>query len=134
MSITQLRTAIATNLATIPGLRTSATIPDAPNPPIALVEPTTIQFDTVMNRGLDLYNFKVTVIVGRVSDRSSQNNLDAYCSGSGTYSVKSAIESDRTLGGKANDLRVTGLSSYGSITIADVTYLAAEFAVQVYAN
>jgi hypothetical protein len=108
-------------------------VPDNPNPPIALVEPTTVQFDTVMGRGLDAYNFKVTVIVGRASERSAQNSLDAYCSGSGSASVKSAIESDKTLGGKANDLRVTGLSSYGSITIADVTYLAADFAVVVYA-
>ena len=133
MTISELRSGIATNLATISGLRTSSTVPDNPNPPIALVEPMTVQFDTAMGRSLDQYNFKVTVIVGRASERTSQNSLDAYCSGSGASSVKRAIESDRTLGGKANDLRVTGLSSYGSITIADVTYLAAEFAVVVYA-
>ena len=133
MTISELRSGIATNLATISGLRTSSTVPDNPNPPIALVEPMTVQFDTAMGRSLDQYNFKVTVIVGRASERTSQNSLDAYCSGSGSSSVKGAIESDRTLGGKANDLRVTGLSSYGSITIADVTYLAAEFAVVVYA-
>ena len=34
-SITELRTGIATNLATISGLRTSANLPDMPNPPIA---------------------------------------------------------------------------------------------------
>jgi hypothetical protein len=132
MAISDLRSGIAKNLATIPGLRTNALVPDNPTPPIAVVEPLVVNFDKTMGRGLDEYQFKVTVIVGRVSERNGQNTLDAYCSGSGTYSVKSAIESDRTLGGKANDLRVTGLTSYGSLTIGDSTFLAAEFAVTVY--
>lgn len=134
MTISELRTGLATNLATISGLRTSSFIPDNINPPIALVEPVSVSFDTVMARGLDEYSFKVTVVAGRASERAGQSLMDGYCSGSGSSSVKGAIESDRTLGGKANDLRVTGLSSYGSITIGDVTYLAAEFAVTVYAN
>jgi hypothetical protein len=87
-----------------------------------------------MGRGLDEFTFKVTLLVGRADVRTAQRSLDAYCSSSGTSSVKSAIESDRTLGGKANDLRVTALSTYGSVTIADTTYLAAEFAVTVYSN
>jgi hypothetical protein len=132
MAISDLRSGIAKNLGTIPGLRTNALVSDNPTPPIAVVEPLVVNFDKTMGRGLDEYQFKVTVIVGRVSERNGQNTLDAYCSGSGTYSVKSAIESDRTLGGKANDLRVTGLTSYGSLTIGDSTFLAAEFAVTVY--
>jgi hypothetical protein len=73
------------------------------------------------------------VIVGRVDERMAQNKLDAYCSGSGTQSIKAAIQSNRTLGGKAFDCRVTSLRSYNQISVADVTYLAAEFVVQVYA-
>jgi hypothetical protein len=134
MSISDLRTGLATNLATISGLRTSALVIENPNPPIAVIEPLGINFDTIMARGLDEYSFKVTVIVGRASERAAQNLIDSYCSSSGSASVKGAIESDRTLGGKANDLRVTALNSYGSITIGDVPYLAAEFAVTVYAN
>ena len=37
-SIAELRTGIATNLGTIPGLRTSEFIPDNPSPPIAIVQ------------------------------------------------------------------------------------------------
>jgi len=132
--ITDLRDGIATNLATIPGLRTKAYVPDTFSAPMAVVEPLTVNFDTTMGRGLDEFNFKVTVLVSRVSDRVSQASLDAYCSSSGSASVKSAIESDRTLGGKANDLRVTGITTYGGLTIGDTTYLAAEFAVKVFAN
>jgi hypothetical protein len=133
-TVSEIRSGIATNLATISGLRTNSIVPDTVTPPIAIVEPTGITFDQSMARGLDQLNFKVTVIVGRASERSGQNSIDAFCSSSGSSSVKRAIESDRTLGGKANDLRVTGLNSYGSITIGDTPYLAAEFAVIVYAN
>jgi hypothetical protein len=37
-SIAELRTALAANVGTIAGLRTSEFIPDNPNPPIAIVQ------------------------------------------------------------------------------------------------
>lgn len=133
-SISDLRTGIATNLATISGLRTSATIPDSINPPIAVVMPNTITYDTAFARsGGDEYEFLVMVIVGRVDERTAQNRLDGYCSGTGASSVKAAIESDKTLGGKAFSLRVTSLRNYNQVTVGDVTYLSGEFVVQVFA-
>jgi hypothetical protein len=133
-TVSELRSGIATTLAGITGLRTSAFVPDTISPPIAIVEPNSIKFDISMGRGLDEFGFKVTVIVGRATDRTAQANIDAFCSSSGSSSIKQVLESNRTLGGKCNDLRVTGLNSYGSIQIADTPYLAAEFAVIVYAN
>lgn len=133
-TLSELRTGLATNLGTISGLRTSSFVPDTVAPPIAIVEPASIKFDVSMGRGLDEFSFKVTVIVGRATDRAAQATIDSFCSSAGSSSVKRAIESDRTLGGKCNDLRVTNLSSYGSIQIGDTPYLAAEFAVTVYAN
>lgn len=133
-TLSELRTGIATNLATISGLRTSATIPDQVTPPIAVVMPNTITYDTSFSRaGGDEYEFIVMVIVGRVDERTAQNRLDAYCSGSGASSVKLAIESDKTLGGKAFDCRVTNLRNYNQVTVGDTTYLSGEFVVQVYA-
>lgn len=130
----ELRAGIATNLATIDGLRTSATIPDQVTPPIAVVMPNQITYDTSFSRaGGDEYEFIVMVIVGRVDERSAQNRLDAYCSGSGASSVKLAIEKDKTLGGKAFDCRVTTLRNYNQVTVGDTTYLSGEFVVQVYA-
>lgn len=133
-SISDLRNGIATNLATIAGLRTSATVPDSVNPPIAVVMPNTITYDTAFARtGGDEYEFLVMVIVGRVDERTAQTRLDGYCSGTGASSVKAAIESDKTLGGKAFSLRVTSLRNYNQVTVGDVTYLSGEFVVQVYA-
>jgi hypothetical protein len=133
-NVSELRTGIAANLATVPGLRTAATVPDQINPPIAVVMPSSITYDLAFARsGGDEYEFSVMVIVGRVDERMAQNKLDAYCSGTGVQSIKAAIESNRTLGGEAFDCRVTSLRSYNQVSVADVTYLAAEFAVQVYA-
>ena len=133
-SITDLRNGIANNLTGIDGLRTSSTVPDSINPPIAVVMPSRITYDTAFARtGGDEYEFIVMVIVGRVDERNAQNRLDAYCSGSGANSVKTAIESDKTLGGKAFSLRVTSLRQYNQVTVGDIIYLSGEFVVQVYA-
>jgi hypothetical protein len=133
-SIGELRDGIATNLATITGLRTSDTMPDNPSPPIAVVSLSSVEYDQTFQRGMTLYTFDVTVIVSRADARNAQNYLDTYCSSTGANSVKLAIESDKTLNGKAFDLRVTQLSSYGSLTVNDTTYLAAEFSISCYAS
>ena len=132
-TVSTIRIGLATNLATITGLRTSATMPDAINPPIAIVVPEGITFDSAMARGMDEYSFTIMVIVGRADARTSQGKVDDFCNPTGAGSVKTAIESDRTLGGAAQTLRVTEMRSYTSITAGDVVYLAAEFAVTVYA-
>ena len=131
--ITEIRQGIATNLMTIPGLRSSAEIPDNPTPPIGIVNMESVEYDGAFNGGLVTYNFVVTLIVGRAAERQMQQNLDAYCSPTGSQSVKAAIESDKTLSGEVYDLRVERATSIGSITINDQTYLAAEFTVTVFA-
>jgi hypothetical protein len=132
--ISELRTGLANNLATISGLRTTPTIPDNPSPPIAVILPQGVEYDNTFGRGMNTYTFAVTVIVGRVSERSGQNALDAYVSSTGSASIKLAIESDKTLNGKAFDLRVTDSRNYGELTVGEVTYLSAEFTVLCYAN
>lgn len=133
-TLSAMRTGIATNLATISGLRTAATMPDQPNPPIAVVMPQSVSYDTAFGRGLDTYEFAVLVVVGRVDERTAQNLLDGYCNPTGATSIKTAIESDRTLGGEVQDLRVTDMRNYSSIPVGEVTYLAAEFVVSVFAT
>lgn len=133
MSISLIRQALATNLATISGLRTAAEVPDLPNPPIAIVALRSVTYDGAFNKGMTNYNFAVTVIVGRAAEREAQRRLDAYIS-TGATSIKGAVESDSTLGGNAFDCRVVSMDSVGSLSISDTTYLAADFTVAVIAN
>jgi hypothetical protein len=132
--IGELRSGIATNLATITGLRTAPTIPANVNPPFAIVAPTSADYHQSFRNGMTNYNFTITLVVGLASERTAQNSLDAYCSPTGSSSIRGAIESDRTLSGKAFDCVVSGMRNYGSIQIGDNTYLAAEFDLVVQAD
>jgi hypothetical protein len=133
-SISELRAGIKTNLATISGLRVSDFQPDNINPPVAIVFPIGVNYDETFQRGMQTYTFSVQVIVGRQSERSGQNSIDAYCSSTGTSSIKLAIESNKTLGGKAFDTRVTDMRNYGELLVGEVNYLSAEFVVLCYAD
>lgn len=133
MSIAAIRAGLGANLATIRGLRVAETVPDQVNPPVAVIALSSVAYDGALAGGLTTYSFTVTVIVGRISERTAQRTLDAYIS-PGVGSIKTAVESDRSLGGSAFDCRVEALSSVGSVTIGEVTYLAADFVVTVYGN
>jgi len=132
--VSELRDGLKANLATIAGLRTTDTVPDNPNPPMAIVLPQSVQYDNAFQRGMTTYTFSVVVIVNRVSERTGQNSLDAWVSSTGASSVKLAIESDKTLNGKAFDVRVTDVRNYGDITIGEINYFSAEFVVLCYAD
>ena len=132
--ISTIRDGIATNLATITGLRTAAQIPDQPNPPIAMVQLQRIAFDGAFKGGMTTYEFGVSVIVGRVAEREAGRRLDAYASSTGVSSVKRAIESNKTLSGVVYDLRVSEMQNIGAVLLGEATYLAADFAVTVFAD
>jgi len=130
-SMDALRDGIATRLATVNGLRVSATYLDAPRPPVAMVLPDRIEYDLDGSRGADQFFFTVSLLVGRADDRAAQRNIDDYVVG--TNSVKKAIEADRTLGGAADTCRVTEMRNYGQVSVGDVVYLGVEFEVEVVA-
>jgi hypothetical protein len=133
VSIAEIRAGLAANIATISGLRVSAEIPDNPSPPIAVIALNNVSYDLDFNRGMTLYNFTVTLIVGRVAERDAQRKLDAYA-GNGERSIKTAVQSDRQLGGAAFDVRLSEMSTIGALNLGEQVYLAADFAVQVYAE
>jgi len=128
----EIRTGLAARLATIAGLRASATLPDQINPPVAVVRPVVVNYDLNANNGLTQYTMVVTVVVSRADGRSAQNALDAYIAPTGSTSVKAAIEADRTLGGKVQTCRVTSVTNYQLDDTLEVPFLAVDFTVEVY--
>ena len=132
MTISAMRTALATNLGTISGIRTYADIPDNPAMPAAVVQLSSVSYDKAFQNGMTEYNFIITAIFGRIATATAQRNIDALIS-TGDRSLKAAVESDRTLNGEAYDLRVTEMTDLSSVTIGDITYLSADFAVTVFA-
>jgi len=132
-SISELRAGLATNLKTIRGLRVVETLPDVVNPPMAMIGLSKVQYNQQNQRSMSLYTFQVTVVVGRVSERTAQKALDVLVA-PGAGSVKYAIEVDKTLGGKAFDVFVPELSNIGAVSVNGIDYFSAEFSVQVYAS
>lgn len=130
-ALSDIRAGIATNLATISGLRVSDELLDNPQPPVAMVALNNIEYHQDMRLGAK-YNFTVQVIVGRASERHAQRALDLYVNPEGSSSVKVAVELDRTLGGVVDDVVVESMPNVGSIQLNDTTYLAADFLVAVY--
>ena len=133
MSIADMRAGIAKNLRdNVPGLRVSETIPDSPSPPVAIISLDTVNYDQTFQRGMTEYLFVVSVLAGRVSERNAQRRLDSYID-PGSATVKTAIESDKSLGGKVFDVRVSEMSNIGAVNLGETVYLGADFSVQVYA-
>jgi len=131
MNPSQVRDGLKTRLQTITGLRVYDLIPETPTPPCAVVGPLDFTFDIDNARGLDQANVDIYVIVQRFSDRAGQDKLDAYLAGSGSSSIKTAIEGDRTLGGTVNTLRVTGAES-GTYTSQDNLFLSYRYRLTIW--
>ena len=131
MIISQIRDGIKKNLSSIDGLRTYDIVPDVIVPPCVVVGQLDFTFDLNNARGLDQANLDVFVIVQRFSERAAQDKLDKYLAGSGDFSIKAAIESDRTLGGACDTLRVTTAES-GTYQMGDIDYLSYRYRLTVW--
>jgi hypothetical protein len=129
--ISDIREGIKTNLSSIDGLRCYDLVPDVIVPPCVVVGQLDFTFDLNNGRGLDQANLDVFVIVQRFSERTGQDKLDKYLAGSGDSSIKAAIESDRTLGGACNTLRVTSAES-GTYQTGDIDYLSYRYRLTVW--
>jgi hypothetical protein len=128
---TQVRSGLKANLEAIKGMRVYELIPTPAIAPAAIVGQLDFTFDLNNARGLDQANLDVVVLVGRFSERAAQNDLDKYLAGSGAYSIKAAIESDRTLGGACDTLRVTSAEA-GTYLSGDIEFLSYRYRVTIY--
>lgn len=81
-------------------------------PFIEIMGPDEINYDIAMQRGGDSTSMIVRAFVSANLDMGAQIFLDKMLASSGNTSVKEAIESDTTLGGACDDLRVTRCSGY----------------------
>lgn len=130
MTPSAVRDGLKTRLATITGLRTYDIIPDGLALPAAVVGLLSLDFDMSMQRNLDSGDIEVMVIVGRMSERAAQDKLDAYLAGSGSGSIKAAIEGDTTLGGSVQTCRVLSASPT-TITVSGAEMLCYRYQIEV---
>jgi len=134
MAITNIpgvRDALKANLQTITNLRVYDLIPDVIVPPCAVVGQLDFTFDIDNQRGLDQASVDVYVIVQRISERTGQDKLDLLLAGSGNTSIKTAIESDRSLGGLVNTLRVISADS-GTYVSGEQSFLSYRYNLTIW--
>jgi hypothetical protein len=112
-TLADIRTGLADALAAIPGVQSSPYPLSAPTPPCFFVQPAEVNYDETLGRGYDRWLFTITGLVSAGSgDIGAHMNLDRWLAPSGAESVKAALETDATLGGHVEDLRVLTASGY----------------------
>jgi len=131
-SLSSIRSGLSTRLATISGMSVYSFVPDSIEPPTAVVGVmSSVDYDSTMSRGSDSYEIPLYLYVSRVDAELSQDSLDEFLAGSGSSSIKQAIEGDSTLGGVVSSARVVEASNYGVYTINSIDYLGVEFSVEI---
>ncbi len=134
-TLADIREGLRVNLSSIPGANVSAYVRSNPQLPQIWVLPHTdepAEYHRAMHDGGDEWPMLVQAFVGTVSDEVAQRNLDEFLASSGDRSVKAAIESDKTLGGAAEDVVVQRCSGYREYARPDgSTALGAEWTVLV---
>lgn len=126
-----IRLGLAANLGVLPDLQVSPYVLSSPSPPSAEIVPASINYDQSFQRGGDQWTFTVRVFIGSAADRGAQVRLDQMLASEGPLSVKEALESDCTLKGAVNDLRVTTCTGYRQYGDANPV-LGCEWEVVVY--
>lgn len=134
-TIAEIRQGIADNLADAFGadVQTSAYELEQVFPPsIMVVAVDRVNFDEAGIRGLDEITLTLRGFGGQLINRGAQVVLDSWLNTSGATSVKAAVESDRTLGGKVEDTVVIDAGNYRRFKLEDATVLlGVEWSVRV---
>jgi hypothetical protein len=140
MDLQAVAEALAAQAATVtcsPALNTFAYAPDSIPEPCAFVAEMEIEFDKAMRRALDEVMVTMRVLVGRADDKAAAARLNGLMSGSGTGSLKTALEADRipnggdALGGACHDYHVTRIQGHRWYEHASTTYLGGEWRIRV---
>jgi hypothetical protein len=117
-TLSAIREGIAANLASLNGngVQVSAYVLAEPTPPTIQVLPGAIAYDIAMARGVDEYTLTVQALAPLSVDAvNAQLMLDELIDE--PDSIKTLVESDKTLGGAAADLRVTDCSGYQVVSL-----------------
>jgi hypothetical protein len=126
-----IRTALATRLETISGLRVAPSPRDQVNPPMAVISgPDPLTYGETWDAGHRL-SFTVRVLVSRGSEDAAQDKLDAFMSDDDASSLYAAVEADKSLGGAVASAQVVSADNSGQIEVNNVSYLAVDFTVDV---
>lgn len=131
MNLADVMDQLGDRIDTIDGLRVYRYPPDNVQVPAAVVTyPEEYVYDVTFGRGTDRMTVPVIVMVGKVSDRASRDQLAAYVDGSGARSVKAVVEAEGDDYTAFDSARVTG-AEFDIVSMAGVEYVAATLPVDI---
>lgn len=132
MDLNAVAEGIATNVGAIDGLQALPYAPDDGQEPLFWIGGVEETFDQAMNRGTDALIITGWLIVSRATDKTGQEQVREYMSGGGTKSIRTAVRSDKTLGGAASDVRAVSCRGPLPIELGSNRYIGAQFTFQVF--
>lgn len=113
-SLAAIRDAVKTTItANVSGVEVYDTVSDVAITPAVVVYPAEADFNVVMGRGTDTWEFDLYVLCQRAVADEGQDALDAYVTGAGSSSIRQVVFNNRTLGLTGIDAHVSGMSEYG---------------------
>jgi hypothetical protein len=134
-TLTQVRMALAAQLANVPGLlQVLDKVPDSLSAPCAVVQPAPgdfLRFRPVMDGTVADYLMLVTVYVPGTDAANGQLLLDPYLAPSGASSISAAVNG--TLGGLVASAVNNFARNYRAETWDEQRYIAVDFPVEVMA-
>lgn len=133
MNLADVMDEAASVLEGITGLRVSAWPPGTIVPPAGYISyPQAITFDATYGRGVDRYTgLPLTLLAGKVTDRTARNRVGAWANGGGPASVKALTEAHTWT--TCGDFTITG-ATFDVETVAGVEYLAVILTADVIGN
>jgi hypothetical protein len=132
-TVSEVATGLKTALSAITGLRTFSYQPEQLNPPMAFPVLNQVNYHGAMGGGLVTMDWTIQVVVGRYVDRVAHTTLDGYLSFSGATSIRAALELDKTLGGKVQNLILSSSANISSLEQDDADFLQISSTLTVYA-
>lgn len=134
-TIVQVMDGLEARLDTIDGLRVRDVSPGQIAPPCAIVGvPDIPDYRLTMANGLVGVVFTITVLTSAAADRAGQKKLAGYADMTGSTSVRTAIEADKTLGGIVQDTLVDSFRRLGIEEVAAIGYFGGVFNLRVFAT
>jgi hypothetical protein len=110
-------------------------IPDIFQFPALIIRPDNADFAGAMQRGDDVWKFDLFLIVGRVDTTNAAEMLDEFVSGSGTSSIRAAIENNYSLGLEDTTVFVRSMKGYGGgFETAKTRHIGAVIKVEIHTD
>lgn len=132
LDLSAVMDALAESMSSITGLKVYSWPNAAATPPSGIIMfPERIDFDATYQRGSDSAVFKVNLIAGSGIDKNARDRLSEYIGQA--KDIKTAIESDPTLGGEVQVAKVTDCQIV-TLQLVDggSVMLAAQFSIQIF--